>query len=118
MATMPRFFALALSLWFQISWSAGITATDPYRDQVFASSIAGVRMQTESDPFASPVWELGSSNPPLVLHFDDLDGGYRPFTVRLGACRRDWTPADLFESQVFEGLDREPIQDHRPSFNT
>ena len=31
---MPRFFALALSLWFQISWSAGITATDPYRDQV------------------------------------------------------------------------------------
>lgn len=118
MATMPRFFALALSLLVRVSWSAGTPALHPYLDQVLASSIAGVRMQTESDPFASPVWELGSSNPPLVLHFDDLDGGYRPFTVRLVACRRDWTPADLFESQVFEGLGRELIQDHRPSFNT
>ncbi|NBW42855.1 MAG: DUF5103 domain-containing protein, partial [Sphingobacteriia bacterium] len=115
---MPRSFALALCLLARVAWVAGTPALDPYKDQVLASSIAGVRMQTESDPFASPVWELGSNNPSLVLHFDDLDGGYRPYTVRLVACRRDWTPADLFESQVFEGLDREPIQDHRPSFNT
>jgi len=95
-----------------------LAGPEPYQDRVYRSNLAGIRLQTEGDPFASPVWELGSSNPPLVLHFDDLDAGYRPYTVRLVPCRRDWTPSDLFESQAFEGLDRELVLNHRPSFNT
>lgn len=101
------------------SWATvGSAVSEPYQDQIYSSTLAGIRLQTESDPFASPVWELGSGNPPLILHFDDLDAGYRPYTVRLVHCRRDWTPSDLFESQAFEGLDRELILKHRPSFNT
>lgn len=100
----------------------GITvANDPdpvYTDAVWDTEVHSVRLHTDSDPFGSPVWELGSSNPALTLRFDDLNGGYKPYTVRLIHCRRDWTASDLFEAQALEGLGQEPIRQHRFSFNT
>lgn len=117
---MVRMICLLIVLLCQqsLAGNGNGNGSTPYLENVFSTNLAGVRLQTEGDPFASPVWELGSNNAPLVLHFDDLEGGYRPYTVRLVPCRRDWTPSDLFESQAFEGLDRELIQEHRPSFNT
>jgi hypothetical protein len=89
-----------------------------YQDRVWGEDIHSVRLHTDQDPFGSPVWELGSDNPPLILRFDDLAGGYQPYTVRLIPCRRDWTPSDLFEAQALEGIGRELVQQHRSSFNT
>ncbi|MBM3913443.1 MAG: DUF5103 domain-containing protein [Sphingomonadales bacterium] len=91
---------------------------DVYQDQIWQKDIHSVRLHTEQDPFGSPVWELGSDNPPLMLRFDDLAGGYQPYTVRLIPCRRDWTASDLFEAQALEGIGQELVQQHRPSFNT
>jgi hypothetical protein len=89
-----------------------------FRDRVWDANLSTVRLHTETDPFGSPVWELGSSNPPLMLRFDDLAGGYQPYTVKLIPCRKDWTPSDLFENQALEGIGQELMQQHRPSFNT
>ncbi|NBV04357.1 MAG: DUF5103 domain-containing protein [Cytophagia bacterium] len=89
-----------------------------YQDQIWGEDIHSVRLHSDQDPFGSPVWELGSENPPLMLRFDDLAGGYQPYTVRLIPCRRDWTASDLFEAQAMEGIGQELIQQHRSSFNT
>lgn len=89
-----------------------------YQDQIWGENIHTVRLHPDQDPFGSPVWELGSDNPSLMLRFDDLAGGYKPYTVRLIPCRRDWTPSDMFEAQALEGIGQELVQQHRSSFNT
>jgi len=119
-----RQVGLALLMGWLIMNSLSVNALDThvgpsvYSDQIWGAEIHSVRLHTEQDPFGSPVWELGSDNPPLILCFDDLAGGYKPYTVRLIPCRRDWTPSDLFEAQALEGIGQELVQQHRSSFNT
>ena len=88
-----------------------------YTDKVYDPDIRSLQLYPTGNPMGPAIIDL--SDPlPLVLHFDDLRGGYENYYVRLIHCTYEWEPSDLSPAEYIQGFDEIMINEIEQSFNT
>lgn len=86
-------------------------------NRVYADHIRTVQLHPAQQPLLPPFLPLGGSVV-LELHFDDLNGGFENYAVRLTHCNYDWTPSDLHTNEYIRGFEEFLLDDAEQSFNT
>lgn len=86
-------------------------------NRVWVDHIKTVQLHPAQQPLLPPFLPLGSSVA-LELHFDDLNGGFENYAVRLTHCTYDWTPSDLQTNEYIRGFEEFLLDDAEQSFNT
>ncbi|MFZ9939317.1 MAG: DUF5103 domain-containing protein [Bacteroidia bacterium] len=87
-------------------------------DRTYLPQIKTVQFLQVDKPFSMPLMQLGDPNGSLVLHFDDLDGGFVRYSYTLIHCTADWTPSGMLSTQYLDGFQEDQVVDYRTSFNT
>jgi hypothetical protein len=80
-----------------------------------ASEMGAVRLHPDGAPLAGPYYELGGAAD-LVLHFDDLEGGYPNYTYTLRHCDRFWYPSDFDIRDYLSGWGDATVDEVNASF--
>ena len=88
-----------------------------YNDNIYKKSIRTVQFNTKDIPTSEPILSLLGGSP-LVLRFDDLDGGLKNFIYEIVHCDSDWNPTNLSTTEYLTGYSEDKISDYRFSFNT
>lgn len=112
-----RLFLLPLTL--LCSWNIVAQSVDerPNWEGVYKDNIKTVRFYAGDLVLTYPIVEL-SSNIPLTLSFDDLDGDVKDYSYTLIHCNADWTTSALSSLEYIDGFETEDILDYEYSFST
>ena len=103
-------------LGFQVAaqdWPSNLSISD----SVYSSQIKTVQLGRKGEKFGDPVIRFQTSES-LTLAFDELKPSVSTFQWALVYCNADWTPADLFPNQYFQGMQDEFINQYQRSFST
>ena len=106
---------LQLALQAQPPWP--LAWDEPVTLGYTAAQMGAVRLHPEGAPLAGPYYELGGAAD-LVLHFDDLEGGYPNYTYTLRHCDRFWYPSDFDVRDYLSGWGDAPVNEVNASFGT
>ena len=80
-----------------------------------APNMGAVRLHPAGAPLAGPFYEMGGKAE-LVLHFDDLEGGYPDYTYSLRHCDRWWYPSDFDVRDYLGSWGDAPVEEMAGSF--
>lgn len=88
-----------------------------FEDRIFTPSIRTVLLYRQGAELAPPIINFNSGET-LILSFDDLEAGYKPWQYTFIHCNADWTPTDLWQNEYLNGYTDDYIRDYKSSFNT
>lgn len=88
-----------------------------FSDQTYVNNIKSILLHPKGAPLGPSFVDLSAPNP-LVLRFDDLNGGYENYYMQLVHCTYDWTPSDLSSSDYIQGFNELLISEIEQSFNS
>jgi hypothetical protein len=88
-----------------------------FEDRIFNPSIRTVLLYRSGAELTPPIINFNSGET-LILSFDDLEAGYRPWQYTFIHCNSDWTPTDLWQNEFLNGYTDDYIRDYKSSFNT
>jgi len=101
---------LSLSLLFSSALSKGqneqeedyVSQSLKYDNLTYKSNIHTVQFHRVGFEYLAPIIDLGGAEQ-LELNFDDLDGGYKQYSIAFVYCNYDWSPSNLMVSEYLEG---------------
>ncbi len=84
---------------------------------IYTENIRTVLLYKMGFELSPPIIQLASDDR-LVLAFDDLDGGNKPYKYTLIHCDAFWNPSPLQQMEYLVGFFEDDIVDFKYSFNT
>ena len=110
---------------FLVFQSAIITAAGQTTDSealtlsnhIFDNRIKSVQLYQEKWNLSYPLLKL-NGNDRLALNFDLLGDQAEAYNYSFIHCDKDWNRSDIFPSDYIDGLEENPVEDYKASFNT
>lgn len=90
---------------------------DVFKNQVMDERIRTVQLYREGWNLSYPILKLNSDEK-LDLHFDLLSDHSEDYYYTIIHCDKDWKQSDIFLNDYLDGLEENPIEEYKPSFNT
>lgn len=88
-----------------------------FDNRIYQENIASVTFRLEDLFLSLPVINL-SSDLPLVLEFDDLDGDVKDYTYTFVHCDQNWKPTNISQLEYLDGFAEDRITTYNYSFKT
>lgn len=97
----------------QTTDSEALTLTN----HIFDNQIKSVQLYQEKWNLSYPVLKL-NGNDRLALNFDLLGDQAEAYNYSFIHCDKDWNKSDIFPSDYIDGIEENPVEDYKASFNT
>ncbi|HEX2975201.1 MAG TPA: DUF5103 domain-containing protein [Bacteroidales bacterium] len=88
-----------------------------FRNEVLDGRLRTVQLYREGWNLSYPILKLNSDEK-LELHFDLLSDHSEDYYYTIIHCDKDWKQSDIFLNDYLDGLEENPIEEYKPSFNT
>ncbi|MBT8233060.1 MAG: DUF5103 domain-containing protein [Saprospiraceae bacterium] len=89
-----------------------------YDNVVYVDYLKTVKLSNTGNQLSFPTVDLASTSKAILhLKFDDMEGGFKPYTYKIIHCDKDWYPSDLQEIEYMDGFNNEEIENFEYSTN-